>query len=167
MNTFKTKVLPLKQQLYCQAVKIVASQAVALDVVQEVLIKIWEKRAEWQDIQNLEGYCMRMTRNLAIDKTRSRHHQTAALNGVQHFITSAASPYDQMQSQDTFRVVRQIVAQLPEDQQRVFELRAFEEMSYQEISVATGLSMSQVKVYLSRARLKIKNQLLKSYEPNK
>jgi len=167
MKIFKTSVLPLKHQLFRLAMGIVGSKDIALDVVQEVLIKIWEKRSEWQEIKNLEGYCMRMTRNLAIDKIRSRHHQTAGLHLVQHFATTTETPYDQAQTQDTFRLVRQIIAQLPQDQQTIFELRAFEGLSYAEIAKATNLSMSQVKVYLSRARLKIKNQLLKDYESNR
>ena len=147
------------------ALRIVGREDRAKDVVQEVLIKIWEKRSELTKVDNLPGYCIRMTRNLAIDKTRSRHHQsTTSLMKVQHFAASTPSPYQATEEQDTFKVIKGIVEKLPEAQRIIFELRDFEGLSYKEIVEQTGQSMSQVKVYLSRARHKIKTELITAYD---
>ena len=106
-----------------------------------------------------------MTRNLAIDKTRSRHHQsTTSLMKAQHFAASTPSPYQAAEEQDTFKVIKGIVEKLPEAQRIIFELRDFEGLSYKEIVEQTGQSMSQVKVYLSRARYKIKTELITAYD---
>jgi len=165
MEIYKQSVLPLKNQLYRLALRIVGREDQAKDVVQEVLIKIWEKRAELTEVHNLRGYCVRMTRNLAIDKTRSRHHKsTTALLQAQHFATSTPTPYEAMAENDTFQLIRGIVAKLPEAQRKIFELRDFDGLSYKEIVAETGQSMSQVKVYLSRARYKIKMELINAYD---
>ena len=147
------------------ALRIVGREDRAKDVVQEVLIKVWEKRTDLTKVDNLPGYCMRMTRNLAIDKTRSRHHQsTTTLQKAQHFAATAPSPYQAAAEQDTFKLIRGIVQKLPDSQRIVFELRDFEGLSYKEIVEQTGQSMSQVKVYLSRARYKIKTELITAYD---
>ncbi len=168
MEIYKKRVLPLKNQLYRLALRILGREDGAKDVVQEVLIKIWEKRAEFENVNNLEGYCMRMTRNLAIDKTRSRHHQsTTALYQVQHFATQAPTPYEATAENDTFQLIKGIVKKLPETQRRIFQLRDFDGLSYKEIVEETGQSMSQVKVYLSRARYKIKMELINAYDSHR
>ncbi len=165
MKTYKESVLPLKNQLYRLALRIVGREDRAQDVVQEVLIKVWEKREELTEVNNLSGYCVRMTRNLAIDKTRSRHHQsTTALHQVQHFVAPSPTPYEATAENDTFKVVRTIIKKLPPVQREIFELRDFEGLSYKEIAETTGQSMSQVKVYLSRARYKIKTELIAAYD---
>lgn len=164
MEIYKKRVLPLKHQLYRLAFRIVGREDRAKDVVQEVLIKIWEKSEELTEVINLEGYCMRMTRNLAIDKTRSRHFQTTALLQVQHFATPTPTPYEATAENDTFQLIRDMVKKLPAAQREVFELRDFDGLSYKEIAEETGRSMSQVKVYLSRARYKIKIELIAAYD---
>ena len=165
MEIYKKRVLPLKNQLYRLALRIVGREDRAKDVVQEVLIKVWEKRAELGGVNNLEGYCARMTRNLAIDKTRSRHHQsTTALLQVQHFAAPTPTPYEATAENDTFQLIKGIVKKLPEAQREIFELRDFDGLTYKEIVEETGQSMSQVKVYLSRARYKIKMELIAAYD---
>jgi len=165
MKIYEECVLPLKNQLYRLALRIVGREDRAQDVVQEVLIKVWEKRAELTKVNNLSAYCARMTRNLAIDKTRSRHHQsTTALHQVQHFATPTPTPYEAAAENDTFNLIRTIIKKLPPAQREVFELRDFEGLSYKEIVETTGQSMSQVKVYLSRARFKIKTELIAAYD---
>lgn len=165
IKSYKERVLPLKNQLYRLALRIVGREDRAQDVVQEVLIKVWEKRAELKEVNNLSGYCARMTRNLAIDKIRSRHHQsTTALHQIQHFAAQSPTPYEATAENDTFKLIRKIIKKLPPAQREVFELRDFEGLSYKEIVATTGQSMSQVKVYLSRARFKIKTELIAEYE---
>lgn len=165
METYKKRVLPLKNLLYRLALRIVGRKDQAKDVVQEVLIKIWEKRAELTEVKNLKGYCIKVTRNLAIDKTRSRHHKsTTALHQVTHFAAPAPTPYEVAAEKDTFDLIKTIIIKLPPIQREIFELRDFEGLSYKEIVDATGQSMSQVKVYLSRARFKIKTELIADYD---
>jgi RNA polymerase sigma-70 factor (ECF subfamily) len=56
-------------------------------------------------------------------------------------------------------VIERAVANLPEDQKAVVMLRDYEGYSYREISEITGLNESQVKVYIYRARVYLKNYI--------
>ena len=61
-------VLPLKDKLYRHALSIVRERNEAEDIVQDVFLKLWDKRKELVLIDNLDAYCYRATRNLALDR---------------------------------------------------------------------------------------------------
>lgn len=161
LQTFTKQILPYKNQLYRLAVRVVGSPDEARDVVQEVMIKVWDKRHELEQVDNWGAYLKRMTKNLAIDKTRSKHRHTATLDLTLGFVAEAPTPQESMETSDTFAQVRKLMVALPTNQRLVMELRDFDGMTYQEIVTATGLSMSQVKVYLSRARRTVREGMAK------
>jgi RNA polymerase sigma-70 factor (ECF subfamily) len=65
------------------------------------------------------------------------------------------------QYSDLGEVLTKAVMQLPVDQRAVVMLRDYEGYSYKEIGEITGLSESQVKVYIFRARIYLKKYLVK------
>ena len=73
-----------------------------------------------------------------------------------------------METRDEVRQVKNIIAQLPEQQQKVVILRDVKECSYEEIEHITGLNSINIRVLLSRARKRIREQFnkLKGYWPN-
>lgn len=142
------------------ALRIVGNAAEAEDVVQEVFIKIWKRRADFAKVENIDAFCMRMTKNLAIDKTRSKHKRTQELGQGMDFKSHAANPHQQAEMNDTIGRIKALVNQLPEKQRLVMQLRDIEDMSYMEISKALDMPMNQVKVNLFRARKKIRELLI-------
>jgi RNA polymerase sigma-70 factor (ECF subfamily) len=61
---------------------------------------------------------------------------------------------------DLKRILDEALARLPEIQRSVIMLRDYEGYSYEEIGAITGLNASQVKVYIFRARVSLKNYLV-------
>ena len=160
LQDFKIQILPTKNRLYRVALRITGNPAEAEDVVQEVFIKIWNKRAEISNIQNVQAFCMRMTRNLAIDKTRSKHRRVEGLGGGLDFKTPVANPHQRAEMTDTVSRIRSLMETLPDKQRLVMQLRDIEGMTYDEISKAVNIPMNQVKVNLFRARKKIREALI-------
>ena len=62
--SFRNDVLPLKNTLYRLALRITLDSADAEDIVQETLIKVWNRRAQWEEIENIEAFCLTICRNL-------------------------------------------------------------------------------------------------------
>lgn len=164
LQDFKIKILPTKNKLYRVALRIVRDAAEAEDVVQEVFIKVWKKRGELRNVENLDAFCMRMTKNLAIDKTRSKHKRTESLGQGMDFSARAANPHQLVERQDTISKVERLMEELPEKQRLVMQLRDIEEMTYEEIAKALNIPVNQVKVNLFRARKKIRELLLNRKE---
>ena len=149
----------LKDRLFRFARRIVGDAALAEDVVQEVVIRAWKGR-EQQVYHNLEAYCMRLTKNLSIDKTRSKQYRHVGLDGVAELVQPSQNPHEQTEQNDLLQHVERLMQQLPQKQQWVLQLRDVEGMSYEEIGQALELSASDVKVTLHRARKALRQKLI-------
>lgn len=161
LEYFKSEVLPLKNKLFRFAFSILKDDDMAKDVVQETMLKTWEKRMEFNRIINMEAWCMTLTRNYALDKLRSKHYKTMGFEGNFDREINERSPYQMTEMSNTMEAIDEIVDNLPLKQRESFQLRDIEGYSYQEISEITGYNINDVKVNIFRARKTIKSILLK------
>ncbi len=161
--SFRTDILPLKDRLYRLALRIVLDTAEAEDVVQDTLIRVWDKRDEWMNISSPEAYCLTICRNIALDRTaRSENRNTESLDETHHLaMESSSAPDEKLIKQERMAIIRNLVDELPEVQRSIMELRDIEGKSYKEIATVLALSEEQVKVYLFRARQKIRKAYTK------
>lgn len=161
IKDFTRRVIPIKDRLFRFAMRMVDNAAEAEDVVQEVLIKLWNKREELPAIDNLEAWSIRLTRNLSVDKLRSKHHKTETLKEGYDAVSDAYTPQQLVETKDAMDKIHSMMQALPEKQRMVMQLRDIEEMSYAEIAEILEIPMNQVKVNLFRARQQMKAQLSK------
>ena len=103
---------------------------------------------------------MTLTRNMAIDRTRSGKFQTMELKSTDK--SDNVTPLRQVESKDMFDIVHNIVNSLSEKQKQVILLRDIEGYSYKEISDITGMDQNIVKVSLFRARDNVRKRILKT-----
>lgn len=162
---FHEQVFPIRHKLYRFALRITGSVHEAEDVVQEVLEKVWKTAPEQIDnIQNWEAWCMTLTRNRSLDKTRSQTlRRTAPLDGVAEQSSHTATPAQATETRDLIAQVKGMMQQLPEKQRLVMHLRDIEELTYDEIAESLSISLDQVKVSLHRARKTIRERMM-NYE---
>ncbi len=161
LETFKSEVLPLKNKLFRFALSILGDQDLSKDVVQETLLKAWEKRNDFCTIQSPEAWCMTLTRNFALEKLRSKHYKTTKLMEEPNWDNNERSPYKLVEMDNTMKIIDQIVTDLPVKQKETFQLRDIEGYSYQDISEITGYNINDVKISIFRARKSIRAYLLK------
>ena len=162
MLNFRTDILPLKNQLYRLALRITLNTAEAEDIVQETLIKVWNKRDTWDQIDNIEAFCFTVCRNLSLDSIKRHDNQNKTLDdkGGDHMDLSN-DPSRQTIVNDQMNMVRQIVDSLPEKQRSCIQLRDFEGKTYKDIALVLGISEEQVKVNIFRGRQTIKQRFEK------
>ena len=145
------------------AYQVVGDTAEAEDVVQEVLVKIWRQGNDLKVVQNMEAWCLRLTRNHAIDKLRGGYRKRRTdLEQAPELTVGQERPDRQAEWQDTYDHIRHLMQSLPEAQRSVMHLRDIEGQSYQEIAEALDLTMPQVKTNLHRARKYIRQALIKT-----
>lgn len=161
--SFQTDILPLKNKLFRLALRITQNPAEAEDVVQETMIKVWNRRDNWQQIDNIETFCLTICHNLAVDKMRRAESQTQTLDETvtAHHSPIAPSPEEQTVQRDHIQLVRRLVDGLPEKQRSCMQLRDIEEKSYRDIATILGISEEQVKVNIFRARQTIRDRFRK------
>ena len=153
-------VLPFQDKLYRFALSIVGNTFEAEDIVQEVLIKIWKKKDTFLQLENKEAWCMTVTRNLAIDKTRSRKYKTEDISGHFSISDNSSTPAQLTEFNDTMRIIKGYIEQLPDSQKEVIHLRDIEGFTYNEISEITGMPLERVKVNLHRARKTLRERIV-------
>ena len=163
--SFQNDILPLKNQLYRLALRITLDHAEAEDVVQETMIKVWNRREQWAKIESIEAYCLTICRNLALDKTRRMGRQDESLSEEMHETADhsyASNPEEHAMQQDRIKLIRNLVDSLPEKQRTVMLLRETEGKTYKEIAEIMDITEEQVKVNLFRARQNLKQKYIEA-----
>ena len=166
--TFQADVLPLKNILFRLALRITQNRADAEDVVQETMMKVWNRRGEWQQIESMEAFCLTVCRNVSLDKLRRVDRQVLSLEDtpteaggfdpIDH--SHSANPEQQAVQRDRLQQVRRIISQLPEKQRSCMQLRDIEGKSYRDIATILGITEQQVKVNIFRARQTVKEKMM-------
>jgi RNA polymerase sigma-70 factor (ECF subfamily) len=140
--------------IYRFALKNTRDSEQAKDIVQDAFEKLWVKKDQI-DTSKAKAYLFQIVSNALIDRARK--------------VKLSATFREQLPSQESIVIsesidlketLEQAVLQLPEIQRHVIMLRDYEGYSYDEIGAITNLSEQQVKVYIFRARQKLRSILV-------
>lgn len=156
--SFRNDILPLKDKLYRLAFRITLDSAEAEDVVQDTLIRVWNKRDEWSQVESIEAYCLTIARNLAIDRSQKMEARNTELTSEVREMPDTLTPYDRLAQDEQMQLIHHLVNGLPEKQRTIMQLRDIEGKSYKEIADILQITEEQVKINLFRARQKIKQR---------
>ena len=126
----------------------------ARDVVQTAFEKMWRNKAE-VDNKSCKSYLFTVAYHQMIDHIRKSKRITLKEEFSEHAKVSAAVHHDSK------RILQEAIKRLNETQRSLVMLKDYEGYSYEEIGKITGLNESQVKVYLHRARLQLREYIVK------
>jgi RNA polymerase sigma factor (sigma-70 family) len=124
----------------------------ARDIIQDTFEKLWINVAN-VSYEKSKSYIFTTAYHTMIDKIR-RGKKQASWDEVDESMHSHSRQYN-----DLKEIVKEAVSKLPEIQRSVIMLRDYEGYSYEEIGEITALSESQVKVYIYRARVALKEYI--------
>lgn len=158
--SFRNDILPLKDKLFRLALRITLDRAEAEDVVQDTMIKVWNKRDEWSQFESVEAYCLTVAKNLAIDRSQKKEAQNVELTPEMEEANDVNSPHESLIFDEKMAIIHRLVNELPEKQKLIMQLRDIEGESYKKIASILNLTEEQVKVNLFRARQKVKQRYL-------
>ena len=164
--SFRTDVLPLKNELFRLAMRITLNRQDAEDIVQETMLKVWSRREQWAEIDSMEAFCLTICHNLALDRVKRMSRQTSTsldndtLDRVDYSYNS--DPEEQTVQRDRLQIVRQLMDTLPEKQRICIQLRDVEGKPYKEIAAIMAITEEQVKVNIFRARQTIKKKFIEN-----
>lgn len=130
----------------------------AQDVVQEVFVKLWEKRNEMNSISNAESFCVVMVKNQCLDVLRAARNRSVPFESAYVDNNENQSFMNDFENKEALEIVEGLIEKLPEQQKLIFKLRHNDDCSLEEIEQITGLSAVNVRVILSRVRKTIKEQ---------
>ena len=161
LEAFKERVLPAKDKLYRFALKLVQNQDDAMDIVQDVLLKVWDDRERMSEVNNMEAWCMRMVRNLSYDRLKSSYsRKTDGMPDSFDVMEKSSTPERKTELNDAMTRIHAFIEELPEKQKQVIHLRDVEGFSYKEIGDIMEIDVNQVKVSLFRARKAVREKFI-------
>lgn len=158
---FKTDVLPISNKLLRFAFQILQNEEEAKDVLQDIFLKLWQKRDELGKVENIEAFAMRMTRNRCLDVIKARRTVSVELVKNHRLPDEESLESDYLENADSVGLIKRIIAELPDLQRTIIHLRDIEQLEYEEIEEATGINVNAIRVNLSRARKKVRDEILK------
>ena len=158
---FKTSVLPVSKKILRFATYFLKDEELARDVVQDVFLKLWQKRETLGEVENIEAFAMRMTRNRCLDVIRANKVVAIDEETDRKLKAKTVDVHSKVELSETASQIRSIILKLPDLQRTVMQLRDIEQLSYDEIAEATDLKVNAIRVNLSRARKKVRDEFLK------
>ncbi len=148
-------------ELYSDAVyrfilKNTADSEDSSDIVQEAFVRMWEK-SETVSFDKAKSYLFTSAYHIMIDYFRKKKRYSTGFDMEDDSHCWHPATDEKASSFDMKAILNEALDKLPEIQKSVILLRDYEGYSYEEIGEITGLNESQVKVYIYRGRIALKN----------
>lgn len=128
-----------------------------LDILQDVFVAIWQKRAQLQDIDSISSFVFILCRNKVFNFLRNSKKKSDLHKEYAQYRSKHNDNIHEIHIKDIERVLEQQLERLPPKMRQIFELSRFEDLSHQEISDKLGISKLTVKKQVQNALKVIKS----------
>lgn len=159
---FKNKVVSMSERIYPMVARMLGSRESAEDAVQEIMIKLWDKRRNLKNHPNVTGFVFLTARNYCLDILKKKHPETESFD-LQFGMTENSFSDDDIEWKELNAIVGNILKDLPEQQREIMIMRDLDGLEYNEIAEITKLKVEHIRVLLSRARKQVSVKLKKIY----
>jgi len=157
------------QPLVRYTASITRSTASASDIVQDVFVRLWEKRTSLDPSKSLEAYLYRAVRNRAYNLHRNRRTRSGKEEDVQDepvgHLSKPPSPENAVDARDLEDRLDVWIAELPDRQREALELSRFQGLSHEDVAEIMGISPRTVNNHIVRA-LRALRERIRMYEPS-
>lgn len=159
---FSKLIMPYSRKIFAVAYHFLQRGDEAEDVVQDILVKLWQMREKLPPESQLEPFILVMTRNLCIDRIRSwQANPNVELNNNDNTGEDEAFEDEQLEQKDKLRIILRLMKELPPDQQKVLKLKVFDELDNEQIAKLLNIKEDNVRQLLSRGRKRLKELAIK------
>ena len=123
----------------------------AEEVVQELFVKLWEKKSEMVVESSLKSYLFRAVRNQCLNLIRQNKVRQLHAMKLRDALLADDSPDDYRITPELMLKIEESIAALPEKRQEIFRLNRQEGLKYREIAEKLGISVKTVEVQMGMA----------------
>ena len=152
-----------QQKIYALSFSLLGNHEDALDTVQEVFIKIFNKISSFNGESSLSTWIFRITKNTCYDHLR-KNKKNIEGEIPENMADASPMPDELFQKKEVRMAVRAALSSLPPKYKTVLLLREYEALSYGEIAKVLDISEGTVKSRISRAREYLLKEISKNGE---
>lgn len=147
-------------KVFLFALRLTKSKTDAEEIVQEVFVKIWEKRSGIEAERNFNAYILTITRNLILDRLKKANRDKAIQQRIYQNIQALQSVgINELIEKELHRLYEQAIDRLSSRKKEIYLLSREEELSYEEIAQKLGISINTVRNQISDALHSIREYL--------
>lgn len=130
----------------------------AEELAQEVYLRAYENLSSLKDRSLAKAWLFRIAKNICLDHIKkSRSKPLAIRRGID--LRENRTPEMVVDDQEQIRILKKMITRLPKKPREVFILRAYGELTYEEIARTLGINIGTVMSRLSRARRSISSRM--------
>ena len=151
--------------LFSVAARVLSDRKEAEDILQEVMLAIWNKSGEYDPaLGRLSSWAVVLTRNRALDRLRARTRRLRLIEEVALMTDgpedgAGASAGDVIHGRERAEILRSALTELPPDQRTAIELAFFAGLSQSDIATRLALPLGTVKARIRRGMLRLRERL--------
>lgn len=160
---FKNKVIPYSAKLYPMVFRILKNEEETRDALQDLMLKLWNKRTDLMQCSNLSAYIITTAKNYSFDLIKKKRPVVFAGKDEYKILNIEENGFD-AEKRERYEYVHKTIKKLPDKLRTVILLRDIDGFSFEEIKEMTGFEIAHLRVILSRARLKVKQEIEKIYD---
>jgi RNA polymerase sigma-70 factor (family 1) len=135
------------------------------EIIQELFVKIWDRRDNMLTIQSFRPFIFRIARNRVIDWYRKKETKKNYCTFYsENYRDEAVSVTDELLFEEYYAIAMEAIAKLPSRQKQIFNLRHTEDLSLSDIAGRLRISLHAVKKQLYQATRFVRDYLHKHGE---
>jgi RNA polymerase sigma-70 factor (ECF subfamily) len=143
--------------------KYLRSDYLAEEAVQDIFLRIWEKREELLTVENFEAWLLQLSRNYLLNILKKASTENKIKEKIGKTIqTTTSYEDDHLIEKERSDTLFKVMASLPAQRKEVFRLCRIEEKSYDEVAQMMGISKSTVNDHMVKAMKHLKNNFPKN-----
>jgi len=157
---FKVTVFSLSERLFPLVARLLGNKTKAEDAIQEIMIKLWDKRKQLDNHPNIKGFVFLTARNYCIDLLRKKR---IFVDDISTHLNSFSDEESKIEWEELNLIINKVLKKLSKQQREIFIMRDLDGYEFTEIAAALEIKIEHVRVLLSRARKQISEELEKKY----
>ena len=154
-RAFSTLVHEYQEVLYWQIRRLVISHDDADDVLQNTFLKAWMALDDFRADSKISTWLFRIAINESLSFLEKKKRSTDLISGTDDFLANQLQADSYFDGDETQRLLQKAIAQLPDKQKAVFNLKYFQEMKYEDMSQVLNTSIGALKASYYHAVKKI------------
>ncbi len=162
---FQALVEKYQRRVYAVIRKMVIDHDDTDDLVQEVFIKVWKNRGDFEERSDIFTWIYRIAVNESLQFLRKKKKRSLFASGINEELMARAESALGPGAEEIERSLQKALLELPDKQRAVFHMRYYDELTYDQMAEILGGTTGGLKANYHHAVKKVEKYLTSSLNP--